>query len=132
MTRSALVIHRDRKQLRFACEALVMFRPGYRVSTASDLDSASDWLEALTPDLVVLESSITDPDTLCRWAIEHGLERRRTVMYGRVAPEVDELGSATVPEPVKLPEFLATVRAVTYRETARGFGSTDPSGSGRH
>jgi len=63
--RSALVIHSDERQLRFACDALVMFNPGYRVSTARDLETASDWLEMLTPDLVVLEASIADPDVLC-------------------------------------------------------------------
>ena len=136
MTRSALVIHSDERQLRFACDALVMFSPGYRVSTARDLDAASDWLEILTPDLVVLESSIADADTLCGWAQRHSLDTDRTILFGRAAPLVGDLGSATVgaasTESVKLPEFMASVRTIANRPRNYNPMTTDPTEPGRH
>jgi DNA-binding response OmpR family regulator len=110
--RSALVIHSDERQLRFACDALVMFNPGYRVSTARDLETASDWLEMLTPDLVVLEASIADPDVLCGWAKQHSLDTDRTILFGSASPLVSDLGSVTATDPVKLPDFMATVRTI--------------------
>lgn len=119
MTLSALVIHSDEMQLRFASDALVMFRPGYRVNTARDLEVASDWLETLTPDLVVLEASIANPDVVRGWAERHSLDTDRTIVFGSAALQVDELlsgvGSVTLPEPVKLSEFLATVRKIANR-----------------
>ena len=120
MTLSALVIHSDEKQLRFACEALVMFHPGYRVSTAGDLDTAGEWLDALAPDLIILEALIADPETLSRWANDHRLESQRTVLYGRSGALVEELGFATVSEPVKLPDLMATVRRGARPDTMHG------------
>jgi len=117
MTRSALVIHSDEKQLRFACDALVMFHPGYRVNTASDLATASDWLEILTPDLVILEASIADPDVLDGWAERHSIDTDRTILFGNAFDDERpvSVGSVTIAEPVKLPDFMATVRTIANR-----------------
>jgi len=112
MTRSALVIHSDENQLRFACEALAIFRPGFRVRTAGDLETASDWLNTLTPDLVILEASIAGPGTLKRWALKHNLDPQRTMIFGVGSSKVEKLGSASVREPVKLPAFMSTVRGI--------------------
>ncbi len=112
MTRTALVIDCDEKRLRMACDALVMFRPGFRVSTARDLEAAGDWLDTLSPDLVILDGSIAPPDMLGDWADQHRLDASRTVILGPASPAVRTLGAQTVPSPMILPEFMETVRTI--------------------
>jgi len=131
VTRSALVIHGDEMQLRFACDALVMFNPGYRVSTAKDLDSAGDLLDALTPDLVILDTSIADPETLRGWAERHALDTNRTVLFGHPVQQLDGLGSATVAESAKLPDLMAIVRTITHRNTSHDTLTTNRTEPGR-
>ena len=118
MTPSALVVHGDERQLRFACDALVMFNPGYRVSAAKDLDAAGEWLEAHEPDLVVLDAAIAQPEALLKWATRHDLNPTRTILFGRADPPLDGIASATIAQPVKLPDLMATVRRVAASASA--------------
>ncbi|MCL1594645.1 MAG: hypothetical protein M3132_09865 [Actinomycetia bacterium] len=115
MTRTALVIDCDEKRLRLVCDALVMFRPGFRVSTARDLQSAGDWLDTLSPDLVILDGSIAPADMLGDWADQHRLDATRTVILGPASPAVKALGAQSVPSPMILPEFMETVRTIARR-----------------
>ena len=108
----ALVIHRDIAQLRLASEALVMFRPGYRVATASDLPAASEWLEAIAPALVVIDGGVTDGPTLAVWWRDNRLENLSTVVMGAPPAELPE-PDAIVPNPVTVPALLRAVRSAT-------------------
>jgi len=115
MTRTALVIHSDDNYRRMIGDALVMFRPGYRVSTASDLATASDWLNAMTPDLIVIEGSITGPDELDAWASVQAIDPARVIALGPTDAQIGAQASAIVAQPVSVPNLLSAVHATIDR-----------------
>lgn len=117
MTGRALVIHGDHSQLRFVSEALVMFRPGFHVVSASDLDAAAEWMEAADPDIVVVDTKVADPASIRAWWEANGLAQRTTIGLG-VGPEGLPDMSAIVSEPVTLPRLLNEVRSVAQNRSA--------------
>lgn len=105
------------------CGALSMFRPGYRVSSTGDLATATEWLAALEPDLVVLDSELAAPDVLAAWHRDQNLDPRRTVILGQASEVVAARASVILPEPVTLPMLMDAVRSVAT-------GTGHPSNSG--
>jgi len=95
----------------------MMFRPGFRVATATDLASATEWLEATNPSLVVFDPELASPSELTEWWEANQLDDRTTISLGD-SPDELQLASAIVHSPVTLPSFMRAVRSVVGGEPA--------------
>lgn len=112
MTMTALVIHSDTRRLRFACDALTMFRPGYRVSTCDNLEEAAEWVEALGPDMVVLEGAIAPANELEDWVGEHVSSHSAVLVLADGTDGLQIPRATIVPSTVNLPELMLHVRRI--------------------
>jgi DNA-binding response OmpR family regulator len=124
--RVALIVHSDPSLRRMLSDALSMFSPGYRVTTASNFDRATEWLDVLDPDLVVVEGGTNDPSALSTWAAAHQLEPPRLLllMAPNASPSIP--GAAIVKDPLDLPELMGEVRRMaSARSSAATMQSSD-------
>lgn len=124
MTGRALVIDGDPHRRRLACEALTMFQPGFKVSSASGLEAASQWLEAVEPDLVVIDSSVAPADDLADWWTAHKIDARATVIFGEPPISVGP-HSAIVDGSAGLSTLMETVQS-----TMDSWGEQQQQGGG--
>lgn len=86
-----------------------MFQPGYRVSSAETLESATVWVETINPDLIVIDPSVAPASDFGSWWIDHDLGARHTLVY-EGAPADINLGEAIVHAPAGLSAFMRAVR----------------------
>ena len=119
MKPEALVVHSDAASLRFACEALIMFRPGFRVATATDLSSATEWLQATDPELVVWDPGMASQDEIVSWWDANHLDRKPTIALGACPDGVPE-ASAILATPTAAPVFMEAVRSVVGARSDEG------------
>jgi DNA-binding response OmpR family regulator len=112
MNRIALNIQRDAETRRVVSEALSTFSPGFHVTSASDLDTATEWMVVLEPELVVLGSDIAELEAITAWMAENDVDQSITLVVGSTS-DADELGAAaSVDNPLALGELMNTVRRV--------------------
>lgn len=111
MKPEALVVHSDPANLRFACEALTMFRPGFRVATATDLPSAAEWLQATNPEIVVWDPGMAATEDIVSWWDANDLDQKPTIALG-ICPDGVPEPSAILAVPTAVPAFMETVRSV--------------------
>lgn len=109
MTARALVIDGDDRRRRLACEALTLFRPGFQVSSARDLDTATAWVAAVDPDLIVIDPGVATVEELASWWVTHDIGKRRVVLHGAPPDEFPE-SAAIVCYSTDLPTFMQAVR----------------------
>lgn len=119
MKPEALVVHSDPASLRFACEALTMFRPGFRVATATDLPSASEWLQATDPEIVVWDPEMAPTGDIVTWWDDNHLDRKPTIALGACPEGVPE-ASAILATSTAAPAFMEAVRSVIGAGSERG------------
>jgi DNA-binding response OmpR family regulator len=110
--RIALVVQRDAETRSVVSEALSMFSPGYHVTTASDLATATDWMVVLEPDLVVLGSDVDELSAITEWLAANEVDIDTTVVVGS-SGDAEQLGAlACVHSPLQLSELMSTVNQV--------------------
>lgn len=110
--RIALIVQRDPETRRVVSEALSMFTPGYHVTTASDLATATDWMVVLEPDLVVLGSDVDELAAIADWMAANEVDVDITLVVGS-SGTAEELGAmASVDDPLQLSELMSTVHQI--------------------
>jgi len=121
--RVALIVHSSPAARRVLSDALIMFSPGYHVATARDLSSATEWLTAAHPDLVVIDGRAFGSASLAEWVVSNRLDPAKTLIIGEETPTPELLGAAIVDDPVHLPDLLAAVRDLTAATGDTGPGA---------
>lgn len=116
----ALIVYRDEAVLALTTEALTVFRPGFRVATARDLETAEEWIGSLDDVIVFLDSSLFANVSLEAWLDDVGLDRLRMVLLVPAeAPEITgprDLDLVVLREPLRVPDLLAAARLVAGRD----------------
>ena len=109
----ALVIDSDQSMLRYLAEALSTFRPGFRVTTATDLGKAGRWLSVIQPDLIVVRLNAFEPAEFSDWLEENKVDRSRILGIAPKMISSFEVASI-VAEPVILPQLLSAARSLRH------------------
>ena len=106
-----LVVGTDEHQLSFVTRALEDFRPGFDVATARTPEEASRWIEAFSPEVIILDADLTaatEPDSQ-RWLETVG--STSVLVLGAEQPGL--LPEATMlAKPLRLPSLLSAMRDV--------------------
>lgn len=118
----ALVIDTDHVMRDFIADALSTFEPGFRVSTASDLESAARRATVEPPDIVLVRVDAFEITDLEGWFNEHrpDMDGVMTVVSAD-SPPTD--ATTVVTEPVSLTRLLLAARGLIAEDTeyARAF-----------
>lgn len=108
----ALVIDNDPSMLRYLAEALSTFRPGFHVTTATDLGKAARWLSTMHPDLIVVRLSAFESAELGSWLKLNRVDRSRILgISPKMKSSLDF--TAVVVEPVILSQLLNAARSIS-------------------
>lgn len=106
-----LVVGTDEEQLGFVTRALEAFRPGFEVATARTPEEASRWIEAFSPEVILLDADIAaaaEPNSQ-QWLETMG-STSVLVLGGEqptLLPEAIRLA-----KPLRLPSLLSAIREV--------------------
>jgi len=123
--RVALNVQRDAETRRVVSEALSMFSPGFHVTSARDLDTATEWMAVLEPDLVVLGSDVDELTMIVDWLAEHDVDLGEILVIGsdRVASELG--AQASIEDPLRLPDLISTVSRIVEESVGPAAAGAD-------
>lgn len=118
----ALVIDSDQVMRDFIADALSTFEPGFRVSTATDLDSAARRATVEPPDIVIARVDAFEVADLEAWFKNHRPDMNGVMtVVSADSPPTD--ATTVVTEPVSLTRLLLAARGLIAEDTeyARAF-----------
>lgn len=112
--RTALIVDHDPGNLALAAAALSAFTPGFRVATAPDGETGHAWLEALFPDLLLLDMHTPGAAALAaRLAADPRADRCRVILTTAAVDlptTTPPLAAVSLPAPLRLSVLLRAVR----------------------